>query len=47
MACRSCLGLVAVLALASCGGSTDRLDLKTPGAHPGTVPAATDRKSVV
>jgi hypothetical protein len=41
MVSRSCLGLVAVLALAACGGSTDRLDLKTPGAHPGTLPEAT------
>jgi len=41
MVSRSCLGLVAVLALAACGGSTDRLDLRTPGAHPGTLPAAT------
>jgi hypothetical protein len=38
---RSCLGVVAALALAACGSSTDRLDLRTPGAHPGTLPSAT------
>jgi hypothetical protein len=30
-----------VLALAACGSSTDPLDLKTPGAHTGTLPTAT------
>jgi hypothetical protein len=41
MAFRSCLGLAAVLALAACGSSTDRLDLRTPGARTGTLPTAT------
>ena len=41
MVFRSCLGLAAVLALAACGGSHDRLDLRTPGSHPGVVPEAT------
>jgi hypothetical protein len=41
MASRSCLGLVAVVALAACGGAANRLDLRTPGSHPGTLPTAT------
>ena len=41
MVSRSSVGLAAVLALAACGSSTNRLDLKTPGAHTGTLPAAT------
>jgi hypothetical protein len=41
MVARSCLALVAVLALAGCGSSGDRLDLKTPGAQTGTLPTAT------
>jgi hypothetical protein len=39
---RSCLVLLAGLALAACGGSTpDPLDLRTPGSHPGVLPSST------
>jgi hypothetical protein len=32
---------LAALALAGCGAKGDRLDLRTPGAHPGVLPSAT------
>jgi hypothetical protein len=38
---RSWIALPAVVALAACGGSRDRLELRTPGAHPGVMPSAT------
>jgi hypothetical protein len=41
MVSRSCVVALAAFAAGACGGSQDRLDLKTPGAHTGTLPTAT------
>jgi hypothetical protein len=38
---RSSVVALAALALAACGAKVDRLDLRTPGAHPGVLPSAT------
>jgi hypothetical protein len=42
MISRSSVVALAAVAAAACGGSkVDRLDLRTPGSHPGVVPSAT------